>query len=114
MSVPAPFMTHLRWSLESPRLRHFLLGMALLVLLSCLALWAWSETSQRREILRLPAQERQAVYARTLEELETLCEDSGNTLRTHCRAQALFIVQFPECDDACRGVASKHLAQPAR
>src|SRR5947199_4639184 len=74
--------------------------------------WAGTTLSQREEtagIRSLPSAERQSLYARTLEELSTICRDgaaSGGELRDHCVAQARFVLELPECDDACQRAAA--------
>jgi hypothetical protein len=53
----------------------------------------------------LPAATRAALLTRSLNELRTVCLDpaaAAGNLRDHCVEQAQFILQFPDCGDACR------------
>ena len=74
------------------------------------ALWYASETAELGAISRLPAAERRALYQRTLRTLETSCAPTTKPsgLDQFCHEQAEFIVQFPECDQACLAVANPH------
>lgn len=73
-------------------------------------LWYLTESAERSAITELPAVERKALYARTLNTLKSSCSarNKPRGLDDFCREQAAFIVQFPECDAACRRVASLH------
>jgi hypothetical protein len=70
--------------------------------------WAGTYLSRRENeagIHSLSAEARHGLYARTLDELETICRDpaaASGTLREHCVAQAHFVLQLPECTDACQ------------
>ncbi len=82
--------------------------------------WAGATLSRREEtvgIRSLPAAERQSLYARTLEELSTICRDTaatGGELHDHCVAQARFMLELPECDDACQSAAAAVLPHARR
>ena len=78
-------------------------------------LWYASETAEGGAISQLPAAERKALFQRTLRTLSTTCAPSTKPsgLDPFCHEQAEFIVQFPECDDACRAAANPHRG-PAR
>jgi hypothetical protein len=65
----------------------------------------------------LPAAERQSLYARTLDELSTICRGAaatGGELRDHCVAQARFVLELPECDHACQRAAAAVLPHARR
>ena len=81
-----------------------------------LALWQTGRTSEPRAIRQLSVEARHALYDRTLGTLRSSCDSNTRPagLARHCREQAEFIVQFPECDDACRALASPHLERPTR
>jgi hypothetical protein len=70
--------------------------------------------SERATIEQLPAGERQALYERTLQTLSTTCSEPVAGLDKFCREQADFIVQFPECDNACVAMAQRHRSQATR
>ena len=89
--------------------------------LGALALfWAGASLSRHEEsagIRALPAAERQGLYARTLEELSTVCREGAavaGELRDHCVAQAHFVMQLPECGDACQRAAAAVLPHARR
>ncbi|HEY6559917.1 MAG TPA: hypothetical protein VI072_21685 [Polyangiaceae bacterium] len=68
-----------------------------------------------RELRELPEHESRALYERTLETLRTSCAHmTGPNLSEYCRQQADIIQRFPYCDRACREIAEKFAAHPAR
>jgi len=90
-------------------------------LLGALALfWAGAKLSRREDsagIRSLPGIERQSLYAHTLDELSTICRDAAATsgaLRDHCLAQARFVLELPECGDACQRTATAVLPHARR
>jgi len=97
--------------------RTALAGAALLGTLLVLATgyWWWSATGEGREIRELPAEQRHALYDRTMQNLKTICDPApGRSMRDFCRGQAALALQFPECDDACRTTARRHMSLPRR
>jgi hypothetical protein len=68
------------------------------------------------ELEELPKTERQALYERTLETLETSCTHhaAGPTLSDYCLEQADFIRGFPECQKGCRELVARFEPQPSR
>jgi hypothetical protein len=75
----------------------------------------WKAGSTQRELGALSASERTALYTRTFETLRSTCaHPNGPELRDLCGAQANLIVLFPECDGACRAVASRATPHPTR
>jgi hypothetical protein len=85
---------------------------ALAIALAILAalLWYASEIDEHDALSELPARERNALYQRTLHTLQTTCDPARQPsgLEPFCHDQAEFIVQFPECDGACRALANVH------
>lgn len=83
-------------------------GGALAVVL--LAVWYAGETAERRAVQTLPQQERAQLYQRTLHTLTSSCDarTRPSGLDRYCAEQAAFVVQFPECDAACRAIAVRH------
>jgi hypothetical protein len=69
------------------------------------AAWIWLEGSERRAIRNLPADERAALYERTLANVRTVCASPDLALHEYCREQARILLEFPECDEACRDLA---------
>jgi len=73
--------------------------------LAAVAIWIWSQGAERRGFRGLPADERKAVYLRTLENLQTVCASPDLALEEYCREQARVLLAFPECDASCREIA---------
>jgi hypothetical protein len=82
--------------------------------------WAGATLSRREDtagIRSLSNRERQSLYARTLDDLTTICRApaaASGDLRDHCAAQARFVVELPECDDACQRAAAAVLPHARR
>ncbi len=75
----------------------------------------WSKGAEGRAIRRLPGAERGALYRRTLEDLQSVCTPLRTPdLNEHCRHQASFIIQFPECDEGCLKLAKRQLDSATR
>jgi cytochrome b pre-mRNA-processing protein 3 len=75
----------------------------------------WSQTRASAELRAMPALERAALYARTLETLRTTCTQiQGSELLDYCRQQAEFVSRFPECDAACQGACQRLLPRPTK
>jgi hypothetical protein len=81
-------------------------GALALLPMAALGVWAWSLGAERRAIYSLPADERAVVYADTIQAFDAACNPPRAGLTSHCRSQASFLLNFPECDDHCRGVAA--------
>jgi hypothetical protein len=70
---------------------------------------------EARAARELPAATRSALYARTIENLASVCGDPRSTgLPEFCHAQARLALAFPECDGACVALARTSLRQPTR
>lgn len=86
-----------------------------LLLLGAIALTGlWLRARRKQAIAELPLPQRRALYQRTLETLRTTCRQEGDVLLEHCREQAAFILQFPECDEACHALADRFAPRPSR
>lgn len=95
--------------------RLLVIGAVVLLLLGAAMLLIWIDGSKAQAVRDLPPAERQALYRRTLEDLRTVCAARhANDLDGHCRDQARFILEFPECDDTCRRLARWQLREPTR
>ena len=73
--------------------------------LAAVAFWVWSLWSEQRAIRSLPEGERVALYERTLANLQSVCASPDPALADYCREQARILLEFPECDEACRELA---------
>lgn len=88
---------------------------AVVALLSALALALFLQARLDRELLEFPGRERRALYERTRETLRTTCEQVRWTkMVEYCRQQGDFIKRFPECDRECRDLAARFALQPSR
>jgi hypothetical protein len=82
--------------------------------------WAGVTLSRRADtagLRSLPQGERQSLYARTLDDLSTTCRDPAaavGELHEHCVAQAHFVMELPECGDACQRAAAAVLPHARR
>lgn len=77
--------------------------------------WLLLAPSPRLQVDRLPPDQRAALYGRAIADLQEICTGpAGRDLEPHCRHQASLVVQMPECDEACRKLASPWLAGPTR
>jgi cytochrome b pre-mRNA-processing protein 3 len=72
--------------------------------------------TERQAVHRLPKAERRALYERTLRTLEASCVPVARSpgLDDFCREQAEFLLNFPECDAACRTRAVRFYPPPTR
>lgn len=72
--------------------------------------------SERRALMRLPAEQRKTLYEATLRDTEAVCNqaDVNMAFRSRCADSARFLLAFPECDDACRAYAHRFAREPAR
>lgn len=71
----------------------------------------WRPTSR----LGLAAGDRQALYARTMANLESVCRsEKAPELAEFCSEQAEVALRLPECDDACRTLVHRFHHEPAR
>jgi hypothetical protein len=76
-----------------------------------------SRSENAAGIGNLPVAARRNLVAYTVNELTTLCRDpaaSAGSLRDHCVAQARFVLQLPECADACQRAATNTLPHAHR
>jgi hypothetical protein len=69
-------------------------------------LWISSSGAERRAILRLSEDERGVLYHREFASFRTLCGEGRprDALEKQCRERSEFLLEFPECDEACQGV----------
>jgi hypothetical protein len=83
--------------------------------IALVAFWFWNQGSEWRAIRKLPAEQQQELYQRTIQNLQHLCKEQGaGDLSSYCRQQAEFILQFPACDEACAALAKSQLPKGRR
>lgn len=69
------------------------------------------------QIARLSPAHRAVIFARAREDMFETCtlpEADTGPLREHCLNQAVFVVQFPECNGACQQAARALLPRATR
>jgi hypothetical protein len=73
-------------------------------------------SAEQRALSSMAPDERRAVYERAMENLKVLCGQGPRTdaLERECADQIRFVLQFPECDEACRSIARMHQARPTK
>jgi hypothetical protein len=78
--------------------------------------WVWINGAEQRALLRLPDEERRALYARTLETVESSCNPHlrAEGLDELCYEQAALLTKFPECDGACMALVARRRSPPSR
>ena len=86
---------------DSPRGSFKALLLALAVLVAVM-FWIWSQGAEQRALRDLPADERAALYERTLENVQSVCASPDLALDEYCRDQARTLLELPECDEGCR------------
>jgi len=95
--------------------RRALITVAIAVALVTAALfWTSVKLVRGAQVARLPEPERKALYQRALADLKLCTTDSGRLIKKHCEHQAELIVEFPECDGACKRLAALWLTLPPR
>ncbi len=89
-------------------------GVAALVVLAVSAFLFITRSPPAPNLERLPASTRGALYQRVLADLELCATAAGEDFGDHCHHQAELAQHFPECDAACRELASRWVRQPTR
>jgi hypothetical protein len=64
----------------------------------------------RRTGPSIPAEQRTAIYARTLDELKHFCGAPPQGLKGHCRELASFVSSLDECRAECEAIVRAQLA----
>ncbi len=75
----------------------------------------WNHRQASQDLITLPTLERQTLYQRTLETLESICVSAtGPEIVDYCRDQAQFIARFPECDATCEAACRRLAPRPTK
>src|SRR5512142_1266854 len=75
----------------------------------------WNHMQSRRELLRMPRQERRELYQHVLRTMSSVCvRAEGESLAEYCREQAQYVALFPDCDESCRQLGRQFLARPTK
>jgi hypothetical protein len=93
--------------------RRVLIAIGVVFVLAAVVLWGKFESKSQAQLDRLSAEERHALYRRTLADLE-LCATAGTSMADHCAHQADLILEFPECDAVCQKLAAPWETVPSR
>ena len=73
----------------------------------------WNLGSERRALRALPAEQRLALLARTVDELRQSCgEGRPDALKKHCHELASFAALFGECRGECEALVRREFAPP--
>lgn len=70
-----------------------------------------SEGAERRAIRDMPAPQRQALLARTVQNLRSTCSPPEDAMRDFCRDQAQLALEFQECDRPCQELVARQLSR---
>lgn len=104
-------MSTLSTTRPSLRRRLTLVGLAL-VALTLFGWTVWNQGAPARAVARLPAEERRALYDRTLRELAAICEQPVEAgFAAHCEEQRSFVALFPECKTECHDLLTRQTAR---
>ena len=99
------------------RYRRWVSGVALVMLLAGgLSLWTWREGADQRALRQMAPVDRGALYEEASRYADALCAaaETEGSLQSRCTDAAEFLLDFPECDDACRERVRAHIREPAR
>jgi hypothetical protein len=91
-------------------------ALALLLALGLVAAFIWNAGAERRAIEGMDPVQRRAVYEQAFGEFQRLCGAGprGDALERRCTEQVSFLLQFPECDARCQGIARSHTPRPTK
>ena len=87
---------------------------ALLLAVVCVvALPVWRAQQARLSLAQVAGSDRQALLARTMENVRVACASQGDAaLEEQCHQQAELLLQLDECDSACRELAVRYADRP--
>ena len=88
----------------------------MLIALGLALAFAWNSDAEHRAVERMDPVQRRAVYEQAFGELQRLCGAGPrkDALEKRCLEQVAFVVQFPECDAGCQGMARLHAPRPTK
>ncbi len=81
------------------------------VVVGTILAFIYSGGAERRAIQEMPARERQALFARTVQNLRSVCSEPEDAMRGFCREQAQLALEFRECDTSCQALAARQLSR---
>jgi cytochrome b pre-mRNA-processing protein 3 len=85
------------------------------VLLVSVGVWMWVHGSEGGALRAMSPAQREAFYQETWAAQRAKClTDAGPTEpASRCRQRAQYLLQFPQCDEACRAELAPWLQAPA-
>jgi hypothetical protein len=87
-------------------------GVAVVVgLAAVLSLVGWCQGAEGRSIRAMPTPERRALFARTFQNLATVCADDPDGMHDYCEGQTRLALEFSECEAACQALATRHISR---
>ncbi len=90
-----------------------IVALLFLVFSGWIAIIGWREHRLNAAVAAMPVATQQAAYRRVYDELSTTCATQPQ-LDEHCRAQAEFILRFPQCGSDCDALARHFLSHARR
>ena len=99
------------------RLERSAWAVALLIALgAAVAFIWWSSGAERRALEGMDPVQRRAVYEEAFGEFERLCGAGPryDALEKRCVEESHYLIQFPECDARCQGIARSHTPLPTK
>lgn len=80
-------------------------------------LWMTGDRGESRTIQAMPADDRALLFDRSYAAARAICDQTRDkdAFRARCAGMSEFVLEFPECDDACRAFASQYAPrEPSR
>ena len=96
-------------AIMSRKQRRWLVGIAAFVAgVSIAIFWIWRQPAEPAALRRMAPDDRATLFQRTYDATRTLCDAArtDDALHERCASWAEFLLDFPECDDACREFAT--------
>jgi hypothetical protein len=91
-------------------------ALALLLAVGLVIAFAWNSGAERRALQGMDPVQRRAIYEQAFGEFERLCGAGprDDALERRCAEQVTYLLQFPECDARCQGIARSHAPRPTK
>jgi hypothetical protein len=117
-STPSPSSLEPTWEDQGVERRASaitIIGLTL-ALMAAFALWFWTRAEEASAIRALPESQRTNLFDSTRRALVAVCDPVQRppAFDAYCSSQAGLILQFDQCDDACRELARRAGQQPRR
>jgi hypothetical protein len=95
--------------------RRWLVMAAAFVALAIVVVWLWRGKGEAGAVRRMPPDERAQLFQETYAATRTVCEAArtDDALDERCASWADFLLDFPECDEACRAFAKPYAPHTA-